>query len=174
MLLYKYAHIGDDGNLAYQAVKLFMLAGDQKTFKQVLLHDWNLLYPFVTANADSLWEMCREQVRWYKNETTLTFLSILGLYMSESRYEEAAIYIYSLCREVTADIADIYFECMIQNISRLNHNAVARSLAYIIQNEKYILGNTITSLIFELDLAKVSSEVKAKLTKHFHMRFLEL
>lgn len=165
LLLYKYAHIGDDGNLAYQAVKLFMLAGDQKTFKQVLLHDWNLLYPFVTANADSLWEMCREQVRWYKNETTLTFLSILGLYMSESRYEEAAIYIYSLCREVTADIADIYFECMIQNISRLNHDAVARSLAYIIQNEKYILGNTITSLIFELDLAKVSSEVKAKLNE---------
>lgn len=115
-LLYKYAYIIENPSLIYQAIRLNLLNGNQKIFTQMIQHEWDNVYSFVTANSDAMWELCDSVPIPWQDIMKQTVLSVLGLYLSDKQFAKAEKYIESFSKKVYWGNSEDYFDCISKDI----------------------------------------------------------
>lgn len=90
-------------------------------------------------------------------------LTKLGLYFSDSTFAEATDFIAKREPDIYWGNSEDYFECIYQNIYRLDHSVVTAALTNIIMDKRFHLGRKVSSILMELQLKDVSIDLQNKL-----------
>lgn len=80
------------------SLSLYLLNGESKEFKQILLKEWDLLYSAITANADYFWGILNNLHTISKDIAKITYLEHLGLYISSENFAIAESYLYGFAQ----------------------------------------------------------------------------
>ena len=157
-VLYKYAAISSYPELLLQAVKLYVLSGNSKKLKQVLDSKWDSCYSGIASEADSYWLLSNSIDAEKKGAMKQTIISKLGLYFSDTVFNEASIFLEEQLPGIYWGNCEDYLQCILDNITRIKPELVIRILIHIIENKKYRLGHKVTSILMCLNLESVPQE----------------
>lgn len=162
-VFYKYGKLLSDNHMIYLSLSLYLLNGNSKEFRQILLKEWDSVYSSITVHADKLWHMT-DNIRFVSRDTTKqVFISHLGTYLSEKTFIEAESYLLDFATKVCSNNAEYYFDC-IKNVScRLNQHKLIVAIIPIIEENRFRLGSGVTKILFNLDVKNLSDDILLKL-----------
>lgn len=162
-VLYKYGEITNDKKCTFEAIKLFLLSGETKKFKNILLSNWEALYSYIVIHADSLWLLINKNHREEYNTTKIALISKLGLYFSDNVFSESEEFLFNYSQNIRDNDVEEYLECVLSNIHRLNHENITNTLIYILNNSLYRNAHKISDIILGLNFSDISIETQTKL-----------
>lgn len=161
--LYKYAEMTEDNTLFLDAVKLLILNGDANEFQRIIQHKWDNIYPSITSNANDLWRLTDSVHVIHNDSIKQTVLSLIGMYFSDAIFDEAVTYLESFASNIYWGNSEKYFECIQQNISRINPEKVIVMIIEIIREKRFHLGGKLSNILIQLDLAGVNAVLQSDL-----------
>lgn len=139
--------------------------GMEKSFKTFIDHRWDDMYLSITSNADKLWRMANEAIYPSKEAMKRAVITKLGMYMTDACFADVEAYLKDAANFVRWDISEDFFDCIYQNIERLNPIGVAEMLTEIIREQHFHLGRKLTDILMYLKVEDVSYEVQVELCK---------
>ena len=157
-VLYQYDELTGNTSLLFNCVKLLVLYGNAKSFKKILEYKWDDVYLSVTANADELWRLTDNVSSSYKISTKLAVFTKLGMYMTDACFIGAEEYLKSISSSICLGDREEFFDCVYQNINRLNAITITEMLTDIICEERFVLGRKLANILLALDLTCVPQE----------------
>ena len=119
---------------------------------------WDLCYSGISSEADSYWLLSNSVDPEKKSTMKQTIISKIGLYLSDTVFNEASIFLEEHLPEIYWGNCEDYLQCIIDNITRIKPILVINILVDIIDNKKYHLGHKITSILLYLNLESVPQE----------------
>lgn len=164
-VLYQYDELTGKDPLLFNCVKILVLNGDGETFKTFIDHRWDDMYLSITSNADKLWRMANEAIYPSKEAMKRAVITKLGMYMTDACFVDVEAYLKDAANFVRWDISEDFFDCIYQNIERLNPIGVAEMLTEIIREQHFHLGRKLTDILMYLKVEDVSYEVQVELCK---------
>lgn len=162
-VLYQYGKLYNDGGFIYLSLSLYLLNGETKEFKQILLKEWDTVYSTITVKANYLWELTNNISPISRDTSKQVFLENLGTYLSDDYFAEAELYLYEFAKKVYWGNAENYFDCIKNTSSRLDHQKLITAIIPIIDENRFHLGSGLTKVLFYLDLTDVSDDILVKL-----------
>ena len=153
--LRKYGEIFDDSELSFECIKLMIVGGENKKLELFLTHQWDKLYPLISSNADSLWELTQNADSNYRDAIRQSLLSFIGLYLSEKAFLDAEKYLYEFEEKVYWGNSEAYFECIKKNIRRLNSNEMIIHITKIISDKRFHLGIKLADILLNAKIKDV-------------------
>lgn len=162
-VLFKYAELTEDSTLFLAVIKLLVLQGDTKGFKQITLHKWDNIYSSIVSSANNLWSLTDGVSVDKKDSMKLAVLSILGMYLSDDVFVEAERYLEDFSPKVYWGNSEEYFECIQQNVKRIKSEKVISMITCIIKEQRFHLGGKLSNIILCLKLEDVNSTLQTDL-----------
>lgn len=159
-VLYKYGELTEDSSLLLGSIKLLIIHGDAEKFKKVLDYKWDDVYAEITAHADEIWELTDAAIPSHKEHIKQAVITKLGLYLTDSKFEEAQSFLESLAATIYWGTSEDYFESINQNMCRLNCEKVICMLTGIIKEQRFHLGRKLASIILQMELDNVDTETQ--------------
>ncbi len=159
-VLCQYDEIVGGEPLLFDSIKLLVLNGNTKTFQKIIGNKWDKAYLSVTSGADELWYLTDRVVSSSKDSMKREVLAKLGLYMTDECFAEAEEYLKNAATSVYWGISEEFFECIYQNISRLNMVCVTKILTEIIREKRFHLGRKLANILLCLRMDGVSNDVQ--------------
>lgn len=162
-IFYEYAYINSFPKYILESLKLNILNGNSKKFLNIIKHDWDSIYSYLTENSGELLSLCDKVSLLFKNKMKLCVFAVLGLYLSDDIFEKTISAIYGIVDNITIDEAKELINGIYNNISRLEHNIVVDILSRLIINGKFDLGSRISIILFKIEFETVTEENQIKL-----------
>lgn len=154
-VLYQYDELTSDTPLLFACAKLLILQGNSKTFQSIIEYKWDNAYLSVTSEADELWHLTDRVLSHSKDSMKRMVLATFGMYMSDDCFAEAETYIVSAASSVYWGISENFFNCIIQNIKRLDALAVTKILITIIREQRFHIGKSISKILMHLNVGSI-------------------
>ena len=155
-VLDKYSAIVDEAEMAFEAIKQYVLWGNTTEFKSYIDYSWDNIYSFVAARADDIWALTDLVPEINKDSMKLSVISSLGLYFSDSAFNDVENYIYSYSDLVRSSTSDRYFDAVLNNLHRYNTNKIIQAIIPIITDKRYSIGNKLSHIIMYMNLEKAN------------------
>lgn len=162
-VLFKYSEMLDWPELLFPALKMLILSGNSKKFKQTVETYWDNSYSEIVTNADEYWEFAKRADLPKRDGILLSVISILGLYFSDEAFAEASNYIAGFLPLVYWGNSEDYLKAILDNLRRFSQENVIDIIADIIKEKKYHLGRTLSSILMQVKLDGVSYVKQASL-----------
>lgn len=157
-VLYQYDDLSSEESLLYECIKLLVLHGRTKDFKNTIDHKWDDVYLAVASGADELWYLTDKVSIVHRDSMKRVVLTKLGLYMSDDCFAQAEAYLKNTCGSVYWGISEEYFECLYRNINRLNPAIVSDILTEIVHEQHFHMGGKLSNILLTLNIAAVPLE----------------
>lgn len=157
-IFYRTGKLFNSNELLYFAIKMYLFNGQYKDFIRLSNLEWNNISNIFIINADELWHQAYNLQEKLRDTICIGVLYRTGLYLNDSSFTEAELYLLKLSKHLPWNISDNYMDCIINIRGRLTNENTVRILTTIIDEHKYIAANHITRLIGCLDLKSVSHE----------------
>lgn len=152
-LLIGYGDLYKDENLIYQALKLYILSGDQKNFSKVLETDWNRLSNILAVNVKELWEFTDAKYSSNSNLLKCAITKSLGQYMNNSLFVKATSELIKYSSElVNNEQGVILLDAIDNNFKRFGNTYVLSMTLNILKSDKMILYRKVTDLLSKIEL----------------------
>ena len=164
-VLYQYDDLTGEEPLLFECVKLLVLHGNAKTFQKTIEHRWDDVYLSVTSGADELWYLTDKVSVSSRDSMKRAVLTILGMYMTDECFAEAEDYLKNTSSSVYWGVSEAFFECIYQNVNRLNPAIVTEMLTEIIREQRFHLGRKLANILLCLDISNVPPEAQDALSK---------
>ncbi len=154
-ILYSYGRSLSDVNLKAASIYLFLLNGETKEYKNILLEEWDSLYSLLVVNSEHMF--CITDRVGYENRDSAkqVFLSKLGLYLCDKSFGVAENYLINFAPSVTQDNAETYFDCITSLLQRLDHYKLFKAVMPIISEGRFNMGGPICHFLLNLDFEKI-------------------
>lgn len=162
-IFYKYWKITGNNYSIYSSLSLYLLNGSSKEFKQLLLKEWDNVYPTITSKADELWLLTDNISINYRDASKQIFIEQLGLYLSDKAFLQAETYLLQYSSSVYWGNAEAYFESIVGVMNRMNHKNLIVALTSIIKENRFNLGSTISKILINIDLKDIPDEILIEL-----------
>lgn len=88
----------------------------------------------------------------------IVVFQLIGSYLSDSMFDNASEYIYSISNIIINGNSEDYFKCIINSIDRLDNEKTIKSLCNILTHKRFISCNMLSQVIFRLDFTGVSEQ----------------
>lgn len=162
-VFYKYWKITGNNYSIYLSLSLYLLNGSSKEFKQILLKEWDNVYPAITSKADELWSLTDNISLNERDAAKQIFIEQLGLYLSDKAFLQAETYLLQFSSSVYWGNAEAYFESIFGVMYRLNHKNLLVAITSIIKEHRFNLGSTISKILTNISLKDIPDEVLIEL-----------
>lgn len=159
-VLYKYDELIKRRPLLIDCIKLLVVHGDADQFKKTIDYKWDDVYAEIVSRADEIWALTDAVVSSHKEKIKQAVITKLGLYLTDSKFEEVQIFLESLAPTIYWGTAEDYFETVNQNMRRLDCTKVMRMLAGIIKEQRFHLGRKLANIILQMNLDNVDKETQ--------------
>lgn len=157
-VLYQYDEIAYMGPLLFDSIRLAVLQGDTNRFAKTLDYKWDNIYTEIASHADMIWDLTNFVTSSHKESMKQTIITKIGLYLSDAKFEEAQRFLENLASTIYWGNSEDYFECLCQNMCRLNCSTVMRMLSGIIKEQRFHLGRKLSNIILQMKLDSVEIE----------------
>lgn len=164
-VLYQYDDLIGKEPLLFDCVKLLVLQGNAKSFKKTIEYKWDDVYLSVTSNADELWHLTDRVSSSSKDSMKRAVLTKLGMYMKDECFAEAEAYLKSATNSVYWGVSEDFFDCIYQNIDRLDAVAVTEMLTDIIHEQHFHMGRKLANILLCLNVESVPHDTQVALCK---------
>lgn len=162
-VLSKYAFLFESEELLFKCVQMYIVAGNSKDYKLFLKKNWDNAYSSVATRADEMWRLAENVLPISRDGMMLAVIETTGLYFSEQIFSVAEQYILDYEESVYWGNSETYFECLYENMTRLNQAGVAEKLTNIIVNRKFQIGTKLSQILIQLNLENVPIETQVGL-----------
>ncbi len=162
-ILYKYAELADDSLLYLNAVKLKILNGAEKEFRQLIQHKWDSIYAGITSTANELWRLAANTPIAYRDAMKQSVLTMLGLYLTDDEFITAENYLSTVALEVYWGNSQLFFECIYSNINRLCPKNVVAMIVPIIDDRRFHIGDNLSNILLQLKIKDVDTSLQEQL-----------
>lgn len=159
-VLYKYDELTQMQPLLLDCIKVLAVNGDSKQFNKTMDYKWDDVYAGIVSHADEIWALTDTAIPSNKESIKQSVITKLGLYLSDSKFEEAHTFLEEFAPTVYWGTSQDYFESINQNMCRLNCARVMRMLTGIIKEQRFHLGGKLASIILQMKLDDVPAEVQ--------------
>lgn len=153
-ILVEYGDLYNDENLIYQALKLYILSGDQKTFSKVLEADWNRVSNILAVNVKELWDLTDAK---YCNNSIMSKCAItksLGQYMDDNLFMQATASLVQYSSEFNSyEQGQILLDAIDNNFKRFGNKYVLNMLLNILNSDKMLIYTKVTNLLSKIELS---------------------
>lgn len=164
-VLYQYGELTGKEPLLFNCVKLFILHGNAKTFQKIIEHKWDDVYLSVASGTDELWYLTDRVLSSSRDSMKRAVLTKLGMYMTDKCFAEAETYLKSSANSVYWGISEDFFNCIYQNINRLDAVVVTEMLTDIICKQHFHMGRTLANILLYLNVENVPLDAQVALCK---------
>lgn len=159
-VLYKYVELTQTHPLLLDCIKMLVVIGDEKQFKKTIDYKWDDAYAEIVAHADEIWALTYNSDPSSKEAIKQAVITKLGLYLTDSKFEEVEKFLEELAPMVYWGNSENYFESISQNMCRLSGAKVMLMLTGIIKEECFHLGRKLSNIILQLKLDGIEEEVQ--------------
>lgn len=153
-----YYELSNNPEMAFIALKQFVLLGGVKDFELYIKKRWDHIYSFITSNADELWKMTELTRATHRDAMKIAVFDNIGLYFSDPVFKEAEQYLIQYSNEVKRDNSDGYFKAILHNLIRFNSNRIVSAIIPLIKMGIFVNGWTISHIIMYMNIDKVSKK----------------
>lgn len=160
-VLYKYDELTQMRPLLLDCMKMLVIHGDAEQFNKTIDYKWDDAYAEIVSHADEIWTLTNAAEPPRREAIKQAVISKLGLYLSDSKFEEAHAFLEELAPTVYWGNSQDYFEAINQNMQRLNCARVMCMLTEIIKEQRFHLGGTLASIILQMKVDDVPVEVQS-------------
>ncbi|NMA17455.1 MAG: DUF4062 domain-containing protein [Clostridiaceae bacterium] len=157
-ILERYSKITNDFSFAFSALKQHVLSGDTRSFKLYVGSSWDDQYSFIASQADTIWSLTDLTPIISRDAMKQSVFAALGLYLTDSIFEDAAEYILNYSDYVHVRNSELYFEALLANLYRMNSDRVIQAVTQIIADRRFVLGNKLSHVFLYIDLEQVSEQ----------------
>ncbi len=164
-VLYQYDELTSNEPLLFESIKLLVLQGNAKLFKNLLDYKWDDAYLSVVTSADELWRLSSRAPCSSADSMKRAVLTKLGMYMTDSCFTEGETYLKSSSSSIYWGTSEDYFDCILQNINRLNAAAVVEMLTEIMQERHFHMGGTLANILLYLNIKDVPHAMQEEFCK---------
>ncbi len=164
-ILYQYAELTGKESLLFDCVKLLVLHGNATTFKKMIEHKWDDVYLSVASGADNLWRLTDHVSSSSRTRIKLAVFTKLGMYMTDDCFAEAEKYLKYIDESICLGDREEFFDCICQNINRLNAIMITEMLTDIIREQRFVLARKLANILLYLDLTNVPQDFQRALCK---------
>lgn len=154
-VLYKYDELTQIQPLLLDCIQVLVVNGDSEQFNKTMDHKWDDVYAGIVSHADEIWALTDTAIPSNKETIKRSVITKLGLYLSDSKFEEAHTFLEGLAPTVYWRTSQDYFESIDQNMCRLNCARVMRMLTGIIKEQRFHLGGKLANIILQMKLDDV-------------------
>lgn len=171
-LLLEYGDIYDDYDLIYTSLKLIIIAGEEKMFKQVLDKYWSEINYVIAANVEHVWLLTEQKYCINKKNMKLLIIKSLGQYMNNSLFRTSTIFLSQCSQEIkTPEEAMVLIDSINHNLYRINNDFVLDMITKILQSDKVLMFDKVAKILSgidlsncdELDIVKLNDLLKTKI-----------
>lgn len=162
-VLYQYDELTGKDPLLFNCVKLLVLHGDAKKFQKIVEYKWDEVYLSIASNADELWHLTDGVPSTYKDSMKRAVLAKVGMYMTDECFADAEAYMKEAATSVYWGISEDFFNCIYQNIKRLDALAVTKMLTGIIREQNFHLGSTVANILTHLNVGSTPVDAQLEL-----------
>lgn len=159
-VLYKYDEFTQKRPLLLDCIKILVINGNVEQFKKTIDYKWDDVYAELVSHADEIWELTNITLPLNQETIKQAVITKLGLYLSDSKFEEAQVFLESLAPTIYWMTSQDYFESINQNMRRLNCQKVMRMLTGIIKEKRFHLGGKLANIILQMNLDGVDIETQ--------------
>lgn len=159
-VLYKYDKITQSQPLLLDCIKLLVVSGNAEQFKKIVDYKWDNIYAEIVSHADEIWKLTDRSHPQNKEFIKRAVLTKLGLYLSDSEFEKGQAFLEDNASTIYWGNSEDYFECINQNMCRLNCQKVIKMLTGIIKEQRFHLGRKLSSIILQIKLDNVDIETQ--------------
>lgn len=160
-VLYKYDELTQIRPLLLDCIKVLVVNGDAKQFNKTIDYKWDDAYAEIVSHADEIWALTDAADPSHKESIKQAVITKLGLYLTDSKFEEVHTFLEGLAPTVYWGTSQDYFESINQNMCRLNCARVMRMLTGIIKEQRFHLGGKLANIILQMKLDDVDVEVQS-------------
>ena len=164
-VLYQYSELIGKNNFLFEGIKLLILHGNVKLFQKILDYKWDDLYIFVASSVDELWRLSDRVSCSYRKSVKLSVITKLGMYMTDECFAEAERYLKSIIGSVYWWTSEEFFDCIYQNINRLNATTTVEMLTQIIREKNFHMGGKLANILLHLKIKSVPYMVQVEFCK---------
>ena len=164
-VLYQYDELTSKEPLLFESIKLLVLYGDVKSFRKMLDYRWDDVYLSVTTSADELWKLSDRVPCSSRDNMKRAILTELGMYLSDASFAEAEAYLKCITSSVYWGISEDFFECIYQNINRLNPTIIVELLTEVIKKRHFHMGGKLASILMNLNIVNVPYSILTEFCK---------
>lgn len=164
-VLYQYDELTGKEPLIFDCIKLLILQGNVKSFQRTLDYKWDDAYLSISTSADELWRLTDRVPYSSKDNMKRAVLNKLGMYMTDECFAKAELYLKCSTNSVYWGISEDFFDCIYQNINRLNATAIVEMLTEIIREQHFHLGGKLANILLNLNIENVPYEAQVELCK---------
>lgn len=169
-VLFQYDELTENEPLLFESIKLLVLNGNVKSFQKTLDYKWDDVYLSVATSADEFWQLSDRAPCSSRDDMKRAVLTKLGMYMTDACFSEAEAYLKCATSSVYWGISEDFFECIYQNINRLNTTTVIEMLTEILREQHFHMGRKLANILLRLDVDSVPHEVQVDLCKALEER----
>lgn len=162
-VFYKYNELTRKRPFLLNCIKLLVLCGNTKQFKKIIDHGWDDAYTEIVANADAIWDITDYAPESNKAHIKQAVITKLGLYLTDSRFHNAEQFLDTLAPTIYWGDSEDFFECINQNMCRLNCEQVIRMIVGIIEEQRFQLGDKIAHILLQIKLDNVNVRIQKTL-----------
>lgn len=156
-VLYKYDELTRKSPLLIDCIKVLVVSGDSKQFNKIIDYKWDDAYAEIVSHADEIWSLTDAAPSLHREHIKQAVITKLGLYLSDSMFEEAQDFLEMLAPTVYWGNSEDYFESINQNMCRLNCTKVLNMLVRIIEEQRFHLGGKLANIILQMKLDDVET-----------------
>lgn len=153
-LLVEYGDLYNDENLIYQALKLYVLSGDPKTFSKVLETDWDNVSNILAVNVKEVWNIT--DAKHCNNSIVLkcAITKSLGQYMNDNLFMLATASLVQYSSEFdNYEQGEVLLDAIDNNFKRFGNNYVLNMLLNILKSDKMLIYRKVTNLLSKIELS---------------------
>lgn len=162
-VLYKCADFFEKAQLLFNSIKLLVVGGQTEEFKKLLDHNWDDVYFETTTSADEIWKLAENAPYVRRDSIKQAVITKLGLYFTNTIFNEAEEYLEAFALNVYWRIAENYLECLEQNISRLKPEKIVVIIIGIIKDQRFHLGRELSNIILHIKLNDIDINMQKDL-----------
>ena len=123
------------------------------------------IYLFVASSVDELWKLSDRVLCSTKKSMKLMMLTKLGMYMTEECFADAERYLKSIASSVAWWTSEEFFDCISQNINRLNATTTVEILIEIIREKHFHMGGKLANILLHLKIKSVPYMMQVEFCK---------
>lgn len=160
-VLYKYDELTQKRPLLLDCIKILVINGDAEQFNKTIDYKWDDAYAEIVSHADEIWDLTDAAASSHKESIKQAVITKLGLYLTDSKFEEVHVFLEELAPTVYWGTSQDYFESINQNMCRLNCTRVMLMLTGIIKEQRFHLGGKLANIILQMKIDDVDTEVQS-------------
>ncbi len=161
--LWGYSEIFEDEQLLLSCIKLLVLKGNSKCFKQTLDAKWDAMCASVVSAADELWNLAAKAPLVHQDDIRQAVLMKLGMYFSDEAFLDAQRYLAETADEIYWGNAENYLDCIVSNMNRLSSSMVVAAISGIIREQRFHLGDKMSRVLLQIHLETVDNSLQVVL-----------